>query len=194
MAARRQQHRTRQASRCGRCRRRSPRASASRSKVGAKSAAGCALAGGRIEIVDDSGAVLGAGSLGDAPWPGTDALFWADVELAAPASPGLTRLSARFLPDAAAEPHQGAAALFDVAVVARPAHTLKVAVTCAGAPIEEAHIRLGPHRGVTDGDGRAAIRLGWGRYELVVWKAGYDTPSVPLQIDGTCRSSRPRPT
>jgi hypothetical protein len=152
-------------------------------KVGAKSSAGCALAGHRIEIVDDAGALLGSGALGDAPWPGTTALFWADVELAAPAAPGRARLSARFEPAELAEPHRGAASSFDVAVVAKPEHTLTVAVTCEGLPIEEAHIRLGAYRGVTDADGRTAIRLAKGRYELVVWKAGYDTPDKALEID-----------
>ena len=44
-------------------------------KVGAKSSAGCALGGRRIEVLDGE-RVVASGPLGDAPWPGTGALFW----------------------------------------------------------------------------------------------------------------------
>ena len=56
-------------------------------KVGAKSSAGCALGDRRIEVIDGA-TVVAVGRLGDAPWPGTDALFWAEIELRAPDEPG----------------------------------------------------------------------------------------------------------
>jgi hypothetical protein len=159
-------------------------------KVGAKSSADCDLAGRRIEVRDAAGAVVATGCLGDTPWPGTSALFWTDVPLRAPAEPGLETYSAQF--DAAELdlphlelPHLGACSVFTVAVVEPPAHVLTVKVIAkeTAAPIEDAQIRLGPHRAATDAAGLAEVRMPKGRYELFVWKAGYEAPAVPLDID-----------
>ena len=151
-------------------------------KAGAKSSAGCALGRCRIEVLDDD-AVVASGSLGDAPWPGTDALYWAELELRAPPTVGPVTFSVRFDAGDLDEPHQDASSPFNVSVVARPGHTLTVQVASGGMPIEEACIRLGPYRATTDGSGQAAIKLAAGRYELVVWKAGFDMEPVPLTID-----------
>src|SRR5689334_3204423 len=92
-------------------------------KVGAKSSAGCALGGGRVEVLDGD-AVVATACLGEAPWPGTDALFWTEVELQAPDKPGLVILAVRFHAAELDEPHEGASAPFRVSVIARPEHTL----------------------------------------------------------------------
>jgi hypothetical protein len=147
-------------------------------KVGAKSSAGCALGGRRIEVLDGD-AVVASGRLAAAPWPGTSALYWAEVELRAPQTPGPVMLAVRFDAAGLEEPHQDASSPFNVAVVAQPEHTLAVAVASGGVPIEEAYIRLGAYRATTDVSGQATIKLAAGRYELVVWKAGYDTEPVP---------------
>jgi hypothetical protein len=151
-------------------------------KVGVKSAAGCALGGGRIDVLDGE-AVAGSGRLGGEPWPETDALYWATVELRAPATPGPVTLAVRFDAAGLDEPHDGAVSFFSVPVVAAPDHTLTVAVAAGGVPVEEATVRLGPYRAITDAAGRAAVKLAKGRYELVVWKAGYDTDPVPLAVE-----------
>ena len=150
-------------------------------KAGAKSSAGCTLCGRRIEVLAGD-AVVASGSLGDAPWPGTSALYWAELELRAPPAPGTVAFSVRFDAGDLDEPHQAASSPFNVSVVARPDHTLRVKVASAGVPIEEATIRLGPYRATTNASGQAAIKLAAGRYQLVVWKAGYDTEPVPLTI------------
>jgi len=151
-------------------------------KVGAKSSAGCALGARRIEVLDGE-AVVAAARLGDAPWPGTDALFWSEVELCAPDKPGLVTLVVRFDAAELDEPHDGASSPFKVAVVARPEHMLTVKVVADGVPVEDAIVRLGPTRATTDASGVAAVNLGKGRYEVVVWKAGYDAPAMPITID-----------
>ena len=153
-------------------------------KVGAKSSAGCALAGCAIAVIDAAGAVVAAGRFGDQPWPGTDALFWTEIELAASTEPGTMRLAAQFDGAGTEAPHANAVAPFSVAVVARPEHTLTVKITSGGTPIEEAYVRLGPHRAMTNASGVAALKLAAGRYELQVWKAGYDTPVTPIDIAG----------
>jgi len=151
-------------------------------KVGARSSTGCALGARRIELLDGE-AVVAAGHLGDAPWPGTDALFWAEVELRAPDKPGSVMLAARFDVVELDEPHAGVSSPFNVSVVAKPEHTLTVKVVADGMPVEEAIVRLGPTRASTDASGVAAVKLAKGRYELIVWKTGYDAPVTPLTID-----------
>jgi hypothetical protein len=152
-------------------------------KIGAKSEAGCALAGCRIEVLDGDGAVAVSGRLGATPWPGTDALFWAEVELLAPAEPTPAGYSVRFDGGQFDAPHRSATLVFNVPVVARPDHTVTVRVTADGKPVDQAYVRLGPYRGVTDAAGLAAIKAAKGTYDLVVWKTGYDTPIAPLLVE-----------
>jgi hypothetical protein len=151
-------------------------------KVGAKSSTGYALGGRRVEVLDGE-VVVAAGQLGDTPWLGTDALFWTEVELQAPDKLGLVTLSVRFDAAELDEPHEGASSPFNISVVANPEHTLTVRVVADGVPVEDAIVRLGPTRASTDASGVAAVELAKGRYELVVWKAGYDAPVTPITID-----------
>jgi uncharacterized membrane protein len=58
-----------------------------------------------------------------------------------------------------------------------------VTVASDGVPVEEAIVRLGAVRAITDGTGVATMELAKGHYELVVWKAGYDITPVPLSIE-----------
>jgi hypothetical protein len=152
-------------------------------KIGAKSSGGCALGGCRIEVRDAAGAVVASGRLGDAPWPGTDALFWTEAGLRAPAEPGLAAFSVRFDAADAGEPHRDAASAFNVTVAAAPEHSLTVTVMTNGTPLNDAIVRLGPYRAMTDAAGIATVRAAKGRYELVMWKAGYDAPVMPLSIE-----------
>jgi hypothetical protein len=152
-------------------------------KIGAKSSAGCTMAGCWVEVLDGAGAMAASGRLGEAPWPGTDALSWTEIELSAPAEPGRAGFSVRFDAEQLDEPHRSAALAFNVPVVARPEHTVTVKVRANGAPIEQALVRLGPYRGITDAAGVAAVKAAKGQYELVVWKAGYDAPTMPLTVE-----------
>jgi len=144
-------------------------------KVGAKSSDGCVLGGCRIEVLDQSGAVLAQGALGPSPWPGTDALFWSEIELCAPSAPGVVSLAVR-CDDSAASP-------FSVAVVAAPAHVVTVTVAACGGPVADAIVRAGPVRATTDAAGSARLHLAKGRHELAVWKAGYDAPPTPVEVE-----------
>ena len=155
-------------------------------KAGAKSSGACDLAGSRIEICDAAGAVLASGCLGAQPWPGSEALHFAELTLTAPPREGLLMLSARFAGAGATVPHEAAASEFSVAVVRPPEHRLRVkVVACETAdPIGDADIRVGAERAVTDASGVAEIGMGAGRYQLVVWKAGYQAPPTTVEIGG----------
>jgi hypothetical protein len=152
-------------------------------KVGAKSSAGCALGGCRIEVLDGSGAVLAEGALGAKPWPGTDALFWSEVELCAPSAPGVAALAVRLADAGGNEAHDAPSAPFCVAVVAAPEHVLTVTVAAAGSPVADAIVRAGPVRATTDATGRVRLHLAKGRHELAVWKSGYDAPLTQLLLE-----------
>jgi hypothetical protein len=154
-----------------------------RIKAGAKSSAGCTLAGGRVEVLDGDGVVLAEAILGGEPWPGTAALYWTEVELAAANAPGAMTLTARFHGGGLDAPHQDASASLRVSVVAKPEHVLTVTVASDGVPVEEAIVRLGAVRAATDRAGVATVELAKGHYELVVWKAGYDIAPLPLAIE-----------
>jgi hypothetical protein len=151
-------------------------------KVGAKSSGGCALNGRRIEVLNGD-AVVAFGALGETPWPGSSALFWAQIEMRAPMRPGTAAFAVRFDTTASDQSHRAATLQFQVSVVAKPEHTLTVKVTAGGAPIEEAYVRLGPYRAITDASGMAHVKMAGGSYELVVWKAGYDMPATPVTIE-----------
>jgi hypothetical protein len=155
-------------------------------KVGAKSSAALQLGGGRIALRDSAGAVVASSALGGSPWPGTSALFWANVELQAPTVAGVLALSAHFDAAELDPPHRGAAFAFNVTVVEPPAYTLTVKVIekKTAAPVEDAQVRLGPHRATTGASGLAEMRIANCRRELHVWKAGYDALVTAVEIDG----------
>jgi hypothetical protein len=153
-------------------------------KVGAKSAADCALTDTSIEVCDEIGAVAAHGRLGETPWPGTSALYWTAIELIAPRTEGLSRWSVRFAAAELALPHDGAAVQFSVTVVKPPEHRLTVTVIEkeSKAPIEDVQVRLGAYRGATDSSGVAEVMMPKGAFELHVWKAGYEAPAQAVDI------------
>jgi hypothetical protein len=150
--------------------------------VGAKSAGGVALAGAPIAIRDQHGVTAGEGRLGDTPWPGTDALYWTEIELTAPGAAGVFAWTAAFAATDLALPHRAGATSFGFAAVAPAAHRVTVAVTCAGAPVGKVQIALGPHRAATDSDGIAIIAVPGGTHPLAAWHAEYEAFVRPLEV------------
>lgn len=153
-------------------------------KAGAKSAGDFKLTGRTIEACDETGTVLAQGRLGDAPWPGTSALYWAELRLSAPEREGACLWSVRFAATDVELPHDGAASNFSVAV-ARPAEhrvTVKVSEKGTANPVGDAEVRLGLYRATTDPAGMAAIAVPEGTYDLTVWKVGYDVPILSTEV------------
>ena len=154
-----------------------------RVKVGAKSSGACALGGATVELLDDAGTLVGSGHLGDVPWEGTTALYWSEVELPAPLNESVVSWSARFAPADTEVPHDAAAACFSFAAVKPPDHQLTITFIEKDTekPIENAHIRLGPFRTLTDASGVAQLSMPKGTYEIKVWHAGYE--AAPTTVD-----------
>jgi hypothetical protein len=156
-------------------------------KAGVKCSAACALAGQSIEVCDQAGDHVGEGRLGETTWPGTTALYVAEVELAAPGAEGMHSWSARFAATDSDSglPHAETTATFSFRTARQPEYTVTVRVTAreTQTPLENADVRLGVYRASTDSQGLARMELPSGVYELDVWKIGYET--VPTIIDVT---------
>jgi hypothetical protein len=158
-------------------------------KVGAKSSAGVTLAGRKIEVRDQAGTTVARGRLGEAPLPGTSALFWADVELFAPAEAGMHWWSVKFEPTELELPHESASTKFSVAIAPPPEHrlTIKVIEKDTATPIENAQVqlsaRLGAYRAATDGSGLAEVDMPTGVYDLNIWKVGYEAPAKTVELN-----------
>jgi len=154
-------------------------------KAGAKSAMACDLNGCIIEVCDETGAIMARGSLGPAPWPGTAALYWAELELQAPSRADMFSWSVRFDAAELEIPHEDAAASFSIAIVSPPEHrlTVKVFERETATPIADAQVRLGAYRTATGPSGLAEIMMPKGTFDLNVWKVGYEAPASSVTID-----------
>jgi hypothetical protein len=154
-------------------------------KVGAKSSAGVALTGGVVGVCDESGAVVAHGCLGEAPLPGTSALFWTDIELLAPVTEGTYAWSVTFEPQELELPHEGASTTFSASIVGPPEHrlTIKVIEKDTAAPIADAQVRLGAFRAATNRSGLAEVDMPKGIYALNIWKVGYEAPARTVELD-----------
>ena len=153
-------------------------------KIGAKCAEGCDLQGRRFEIYDGSGDILTTAEFGKGFWPGSDALYWAEVELVAPTAEGVVSWSVGF-PAADLElPHQEASSKFGFAATKPPEHRLTVEVAEMGStvPVPNAEVSLGAYRASTDESGRSIVSVAAGTYELAVWKVGYEAPARALEV------------
>jgi len=156
-----------------------------RLKVGAQCSPGCtALPGSTIAICDESAAVLARAALGNAPWPGTQALYWAEIEAAAPRRQGLYAWTATFAARPPGTAHSQASFAFTVLADAPPAYLVTVAVVAAekSQPLADAQVRLGARRAVTDGRGFAQLAVPGGTHELSVWKSGYEAPQRTVEV------------
>ena len=141
-----------------------------RLKVGIKCSAGCQLTGRQLSIFDDEGAQVGAGSLLDDIWPGTSALYFAEVEAEAPRTTGDYKWQVKTPVWDSGVPHAAGSFTFAVKVVSPPDHEVTVEAFDSEkqTPIKGAHVLLHPYRALTDETGVAKVKVAKGRYTLFV--------------------------
>jgi hypothetical protein len=153
--------------------------------VGATCSAGCNLSGKEIQVCDETGASIAQGRLGETPFEGTKALYWTEVELVAPAREGATSRSITFAPTELHLPHGAASAGFGFETVKPPQHSVAVKVVDkdAGAPVEDAQVRLGVFFAYSDHEGIARIAVPQGTYGLDVLKTAYEAPSRVVEVN-----------
>ena len=155
-----------------------------RIKIGARSSGACPLKGAAVDVRNQNGERVAAGTLGDSPWTGTAALYWTEVEVTAPTFDGIASWSVAFAPVGVDVPHNEGSATFTFAVVQPPQHTVAVTVIEKESrqPLEGAVVRVGPHRGSTDECGVANVRVPAGTFDVVAWKVGYLPPSATVDV------------
>ena len=155
-------------------------------KVGVKCSALCRLTGRGVEIRDGAGDRVARATLGEATWPGTDSLYWAEVALPGPVTKAVSVWSVTFL---AADVHEAASATFSCRAARPPEHTatIQVAARDTGAPVEGVEVRLGAYEAFTDRRGLATVEVPTGSYDLTIRKDGYaaDPVSVEMSRDTT---------
>jgi hypothetical protein len=155
-------------------------------KVGVKCAADCSSAGRLVEVRDEAGHVVASGVVGDAAWPGTSALYYAELELRAPTVEGLHPREA-FVVAAADDAgdcaaHDAASTRFQVRAARAPEYRLRVVAVDARtrAPVPGAKVVVHPYHALTNLDGVAELRVPKGAYRLFV--SGRDR--FPFRSDG----------
>jgi hypothetical protein len=150
-------------------------------KVGIKCSAGCRLTGRPLGIFDSERARVGAGRLLDEVWPGTGALYFAEVEAKAPLMAGDHEWRAE-IPESDSNPsHAAGSFTFTVKVVGVPDCEVTVSAFdgATQAPINGAHVLLHPYRSRTDETGVAKVKVARGRYKLYVSGFNY----IPYEKD-----------
>jgi len=157
-------------------------------RVGAACSSKCAPAGWRVEVRDHEGERRATATLGDDPWPGTDALHHAEVALVAPDVEGLHTWEAAASTEGLEVAHTGGRVRFGVRVVSAPACRLTVVAVDAesGRPVEGARVVAHPYRSVTDERGVAELEVPAGQYRLFVSGKG----SIPFRFDGAVTTDR----
>ncbi len=149
-------------------------------KVGAKSASGKSLAGGRIEVSDATGTVVASGALGDTPFAGTEALCWTSLEVPAPRDREVADYTVRLEPASL----DAVPTRFSIAVAAKPAYTLTVTVTerDTKAALDGVEIRIGSFHARTDKAGRAELRVSRGDFLLQLWRTAHIAEPQPIRV------------
>lgn len=155
-----------------------------RAKVAVKCSCRCQLAGQHVEIRDETETKMGKGKLGETPWQGTDALYWCDAEIMAPATPGVFFWTGKFTGAELELAHEEASANFSFRADKPPEHrvTIKVIAEDTRAPVGNAEVRLGFYFALTDESGLATFDLPKGAHDLRIRTDGYKGPPMTVEV------------
>lgn len=153
-------------------------------KVGVACPAGCDLTGTWIDVYNETGARVGGGKLGSVPWPATTALYWAELDLAAPEVEGDQSWS--FHATTPEPPHGQATSIVRFVASRPPEHrvTLEVIDKASGIPLTGVELRVGRFRAATNEAGIAYVEVPAGTCEVCAFKIGYDILSSTAHIIG----------
>jgi len=150
-------------------------------KVGVSCPDGCNLSGTTIDVYNETGERIGAGTLGSTAWPETMALYWAEVDLVALGREGNLSLSIHASPGL---PHAEATDVVTIVVSRPPEHrvTLHLIDKTSGEPLAGVELRLGRFRATTDDRGIAHVEVPGGSYDVGTWKNGYEVLARTVDI------------
>ena len=153
-------------------------------KVGIRCSAECRMTGKRFAVRNDAGSPVGEGTLGDDVWPGTKALYWAEVLLEAPPTVGSFNWSAGLLAADLGSSHVEAFSVLSFRTVEPPEHTVSVEVVRddTGDPIEKVEVRMGVYRASTDERGVARFEVPSGEFDVLAWKTGFVSDPANVEV------------
>jgi hypothetical protein len=158
-------------------------------KAGISCPCGCSLAGTAIDILDAHGESLGYGRLGTDPLPGTMALYWAEIEVAASEMEGDGEWSVHATPIDIE--HDALSGSIRVTATRPPEHRVTIEVTehGSGRRLGGVELRVGRFRTATNDEGVSHVEVPRGSYALGTWKNGYQIVSRTIDVaaDATIR-------
>jgi hypothetical protein len=129
--------------------------------VGVKCSCGCNLANRGFVVRDQAGTVVASGRLGEAVWPGTSAVYFAEVRAVAPADISLHQWTVESDGSDSGIAHSPGSLAMRVRTVAAPDHEIRVEAIDreSGAPLKGINVIVGPYRATTGEDGVARMRV-----------------------------------
>jgi hypothetical protein len=136
--------------------------------VSIKCLSGCNLANRGFVVRDQEGTVVASGRLGEAIWPGTSALYFAEVRAVAPADISLHQWMVESAGSNSGIAHSPGSLSIHVRTVTAPDHeiTIEVVDRESGAPLEGVDLIMHPYRATTDRNGTARMKVAADHYEL----------------------------
>jgi len=155
-----------------------------RVKVGLRCSSGCSFAERLVEIVDENGVTVGAGRLADRPLEATEALYWANVDLAAPDIEGVPSYRVTFSTTDLHLPHTPSDARFSFRTTGAPEHEVNITVVDkhTGAAVSDVEVRFGPYIQSTGAHGVVRINVPSGVYDVSIRKDGFGAPPSVVQV------------
>jgi len=155
-----------------------------RMKVGIKCSNECNFKSRNFGIYDHDGAQVATSTISADRWPGTTGLYFAEVELEAPAREGLYTWSVRSPGSDVGIPHAEGSISFGVRVVSHPEYlvTVEAVDKDSQTPLSGARVVMHPYNAVTDERGLAKVRVAKGAYRLFVSQTRYLTFGLPVEV------------
>ena len=152
--------------------------------VGVKCSAGCDLSGKGLSIFDRESAQVVEAKLGHDIWPGTEALYFAEVEAEAPLAAGDHQWEVRTAEWVSELPHAAGSSAFGLRVVSPPDCEVTVQAVDREnqTPIKGAGVVMHPYRATTDENGIAKVKVTKGRYDILVSGSKYVPVSIPAEV------------
>jgi hypothetical protein len=152
--------------------------------VGIKCSSECQFGSKSFAIYDHDGAQIAAGVLSNDLWPGTNGLYYAEVELEAPSQAGLYHWNAKAAGSELEIAHIEGVTEFGLRIVNPPEALVTVeAIDKDGqAALGGARVTLHPYEGVTNERGFAEVRVAKGSYTLFVARTGYITLGLEVEV------------
>jgi hypothetical protein len=153
-------------------------------RLGLKCREACRPEDWLIEVFGPEGSGRASAAVGGEPWPGTEALYVATIELEAPENPGLHAFEAvaRATGGGEAPTHAAAGASFKLRTV--PAADCRLRVVAidreSQSPVPGVKVVVHPYRAVTDEQGIAELSVPTGPFRLFVSGKNF----IPFRRDG----------